>query len=90
MKDLLAHSQVTNNAGGKTVVRADSIHFSNKLSNAKELIIQAYYTEAFARMKKLPKLKDLLKEKKKQSNEEMLEAVKRLNAMMGGEVIGGS
>ena len=57
---------------------------------SKELIIQAYYTEAFARMKKLPKLKDLLKEKKKQSNEEMLEAVKRLNAMMGGEVIGGS
>lgn len=41
-------------------------------------------------MKKLPKLKDLLKEKKKQSNEEMLEAVKRLNAMMGGEVIGNS
>lgn len=41
LKDLLAHSQVTNNAGGKTVVRADSIHFSNKLSNAKELIIQA-------------------------------------------------
>lgn len=57
---------------------------------SKELIIQAYYTEAFARMKKLPKLKDLLKEKKKQSNEEMLEAVKRLNAMMGGEVIGNS
>ena len=28
---------------------------------SKELIIQAYYTEAFARMKKLPKLKDLLK-----------------------------
>ena len=57
---------------------------------SKELIIQAYYTEAFARMKKLPKLKDLLKEKKKQSNKEMLEVVKRLNAMMGGEVIGGS
>ena len=36
---------------------------------SKELIIQAYYTEAFTRMKKLPKLKDLLKEKKKQSNE---------------------
>ena len=58
--------------------------------NSKKLIVQAYYTEAFARMKKLPKLKDLLKEKKKQSNAEMLEAVKRLNAMMGGEVIGGS
>jgi UPF0271 protein len=42
LKDLLLHSQVTNNAGGKTIVRADSIHFSNKLSNAKELIVQAH------------------------------------------------
>ncbi|MCM1339542.1 MAG: LamB/YcsF family protein [Muribaculaceae bacterium] len=41
LKDLLNNSQVTNNAGGKTVVNADSIHFSNKLPNAKELIIQA-------------------------------------------------
>lgn len=41
LKDLLQNSQVTNNIGGKTVVRADSIHFSNKLANAKELIIQA-------------------------------------------------
>ncbi len=41
LKDLLQNSQVTNNAGGKTVVRADSIHFSNKLANVKELIIQA-------------------------------------------------
>lgn len=41
LKDLLQNSQVTNNAGGKTVVRADSIHFSNKLANAKDLIIQA-------------------------------------------------
>jgi UPF0271 protein len=41
LKDLLHNSQVTNNAGGKTIVRADSIHFSNKLSNAKDLIIQA-------------------------------------------------
>lgn len=57
---------------------------------SKELITQAYYTEAFARMKKLPKLKDLLKEKKKQTNEEMLAMVKNLNAMMGGEVIGNS
>jgi UPF0271 protein len=42
LKDLLQHSQVTNNIGGKTVVRADSIHFSNKLSNAKDLIMQAH------------------------------------------------
>lgn len=41
LKDLLQNSQVTNNTGSRTVVRADSIHFSNKLSNAKELIIQA-------------------------------------------------
>ena len=40
-KTLLQNSQVTNNAGGKTIVRADSIHFSNKLPNAKEMIIQA-------------------------------------------------
>lgn len=41
LKDLMQNSQVTNNAGGKTIVRADSIHFSNKLANAKDLIIQA-------------------------------------------------
>ena len=29
---------------------------------SKQLIAQAYYVEAFARMKKLPKLKDLLKD----------------------------
>ena len=41
LKDLLQNSQVTNTLGGKTIVRADSIHFSNKISNAKELITQA-------------------------------------------------
>ena len=41
LKDLLQNSQVSNNVGGKTIVRADSIHFSNKLPNAKDLIIQA-------------------------------------------------
>lgn len=41
LKDLLQNSQVANNTGSRTIVRADSIHFSNKLSNAKELIIQA-------------------------------------------------
>lgn len=55
---------------------------------SKELIIQAYCTEAFARMKKLPKLKDLLKDKKKQTDDEMLEVVKKLNSMLGGEVNG--
>ena len=55
---------------------------------SKELIIQAYYTEAFARMKKLPKLKDLLKDKKKQTDDEMLQVVKKLNSMLGDEVNG--
>ena len=41
LKAMMQNSQVTNNAGGKTIVRADSIHFSNKLANAKDLIIQA-------------------------------------------------
>lgn len=41
LRDLLQNSQVANNIGGRTIVRADSIHFSNKLSNARELIIQA-------------------------------------------------
>ena len=41
LKDLLHNSRVSNNLGEKTIVEADSIHFSNKISNAKELIIQA-------------------------------------------------
>ncbi|MBQ8460487.1 LamB/YcsF family protein [bacterium] len=41
LKGLLQNSQLPNNVGERTIVRADSIHFSNKLSNAKELIIQA-------------------------------------------------
>lgn len=41
LKDLLSNSRVTNNVGGKTQIEADTIHFSNKLSNAKELIISA-------------------------------------------------
>ena len=59
----------------------------------KELIIQAYYTEAFARMKKLPKLEKILnstKPKRKQTDEEMLRIVEKLNKKLGGEVIGSS
>jgi len=38
LNTLLQTSQVTNNAGGKTIIEADTIHFSNKLSNSRELI----------------------------------------------------
>ena len=42
LKQLLAASQVSNIEGGKTVVTADTIHFTNRLSNSLELIKQAY------------------------------------------------
>lgn len=42
LKQLLAASQVSNIEGGKTVVTADTIHFTNRLSNSLDLIKQAY------------------------------------------------
>lgn len=68
-------------------------YIENEEERSKELIIQAYYTEAFARMKKLPKLEKILnstKSKKKQTDEEMLRVVEELNRRLGGEVVGGS
>ena len=41
LKTLLATSQVDNVGGGKTVVEADTIHFSNKIANAQALIKQS-------------------------------------------------
>ena len=41
LETLLQYSQVSNNVGGKTDVKADTIHFSNKLSNAQDLIVRA-------------------------------------------------
>lgn len=41
LKELLNNSQVMNNACGKTVVKADTIHFTNRISNSLELIKQA-------------------------------------------------
>ena len=42
LKQLLSSSQVSNIEGGKTVVKADTIHFTNRLNNSIELIKQAY------------------------------------------------
>lgn len=42
LKQLLATSQVSNIEGGKTVVKADTIHFTNRLSNSYDLIKQAH------------------------------------------------
>lgn len=41
LKTLLSSSQIDNEAGGKTVVAADTIHFSNKIANAQALIKQS-------------------------------------------------
>ena len=38
---LLSNSQVYNNEGGKTIVEADTIHFSSRISNATELVKRA-------------------------------------------------
>ena len=41
LKELLNSSQVMNNDCGKTIVKADTIHFTNRISNSLELIKQA-------------------------------------------------
>lgn len=41
LKTLINFSQITNREGGKTYVNADTIHFSNKLSNVLELAKEA-------------------------------------------------
>lgn len=41
LKTLLATSQIDNAAGGKTIVNADTIHFTNKIANAQALIKQS-------------------------------------------------
>lgn len=62
----------------------------------KELIKLAYYTEAFARQKKLPKLETLLrdkpKKKKTKKDSDLIEIAKRkgLEVPKGGELVGGS
>ncbi len=68
----------------------------NKVERLKLIITHAYYTAAFSRAKKLPRLKSLLdkivKRQQKQkgmSDEAMLARVKAMNALLGGEVKGG-
>lgn len=75
------------------------IHIDNYVKKEKqrqkELVTLAYYIEGFARQKKLPKLEKLMNDidktdKKPQTTDDMLETVKKLNALFGGEVVGGS
>ena len=41
LKELLNNSQVMNNECGKTLVNVDTIHFTNRISNALDLVTQA-------------------------------------------------
>ena len=58
-----------------------------------ELISLAWHTEAFARLKKLPSLKSLIKDEdgmaqhREQTDEEMMAMASMLNAAFGGEVV---
>lgn len=63
----------------------------NKRSRLNELIFLAWHVEALARQKRLPALGSLLIEekttKKRQTDEEMMNMARLLNAAFGGEVI---
>ena len=72
---------------------AEKMKFENE-NKVQLAIITAYYTAAFERKKKLPKLKDCLikteKTKVLQTENQMFETIKMINAMYGGEIIGSS
>lgn len=53
-------------------------------------IYNAYLAAYWQRIKRMPNIKDVLNPKKesKPSNEEMLQEVKRINALLGGGVSG--
>jgi len=60
-----------------------------KMKN-KYMIAQAWHTESFSRMKKLPKLNRVLESMDKKNSEpmtpeSMLEEIKRINAQFGGD-----
>lgn len=56
--------------------------------NHEAMLFQAWHTEAFARTKKLPKLTDILGEKRKaQTPEEMLDVFRQFQARGAGMTI---
>jgi len=63
----------------------------NQKRKMNELVFLAWHTEALARQKRLPALSSLIKDEKptgrQQSDEEMMNMAKLLNAAFGGEVI---
>lgn len=64
-------------------------YIEEEKKKAKDIVALAWYTEAMHRQKRLPKLEKLLKEeksKKEMTDKEMLEKIKKLNSMLGGEI----
>ena len=63
--------------------------YNENLKNRRdELLFLAWHVEAFARQKQLPSLQSLIGQgpKKEQTDEEMLNMAKMLNAIFGGEL----
>lgn len=59
-------------------------------AHQQEVVFSAWLTAAYTRAKKLPDINQILRttEPREMTDEEMLEKVKLLNAMLGGEVSG--
>lgn len=65
------------------------IYNKKRIQDHEEKLVVAYLTAYWNRVKKMPTLKEVLNkngEKKKQSSEQMLEEIKRLNEVLGGTV----
>ena len=61
---------------------------NHKKSNINDMLYLAWHIVALDRQKKLPKLQELIKpQTKTQSDEEMLNVIKSLNDIYGGEVL---
>jgi len=68
-------------------------YIKDKKDRNKDMLCLAWYTEKLHRAKKLPKLEKLLEEdkpKRVMTTKEMLEQVKKLNSIFGGEIKNGS
>lgn len=65
--------------------------YKRKLEYRERIEVQNAYLSAYwQRVKKMPKLSEVLenKEKEEMTDEQMLSVVKQLNAKFGGEVVG--
>lgn len=65
------------------------VHNERMQMEQEERLVLAYLTAYWGRVKKMPNIKQLLgqeKKSKKQTPEQMLEEIKRINTSLGGKV----